>query len=63
MLSARKRKGIGFFITAGLFVGGGVLMFATETAPDWVSTVIAVGGMIFNALGFTIVFPDFDKPK
>jgi len=60
-MTDRKKKGIGFLITGGLFaVVGLVLVIATET-PDIIGTIISIAGMIGEALGFKIVYPDVEE--
>lgn len=57
-LTPRKKKGIGFLISGGVFVALGGVLIGLPTTPDWVGTIIGIVGLVANALGFTTVFPD-----
>ena len=57
-MAPRKKKGIGYLISGGVFVGVGVVMVAFTATPDWLGIVVQGIGLIANLLGFTTVFPD-----
>lgn len=59
-MTARKKRGIGFFVSGAAFVGAGVIMFAVTQTPEWLGTVFQLVGLVAGALGFTVVFPDTD---
>lgn len=58
MMTDRKKKGIGFLISAVAFgIAGSFLVFATQT-PVWVAQALDIVAIVAAALGFVIVFPD-----
>jgi len=61
-LTPRKKKGLGYLITGGLFVGIGGIFIGMETTPDFVSLIIQAVGMLAGLFGITVVFPDSDPP-
>lgn len=60
-MTDRKKKGIGFFVSGGLFIGVGAVFTFLAATPDWVVTVMSIIGLVANALGFKIVFPDVEE--
>lgn len=59
-MTPRKKTGIGFFISGGLFIGGGVIFYFLPATPVWLPMVFSIVGYIASTLGFKIVFPDVD---
>ena len=57
-MTDRKKKGVGFLISGVVFAGVGVVFMNTAVTPDWVGTAVTIIGVVANALGFKIVFPD-----
>lgn len=59
-MTGRKKKGIGYFISGAVFIGVGSAFMFFDATPEWVSTAMAIVGLVANFLGFTTVFPDTD---
>ena len=57
-MTPRKKKGIGFLVSAGLFALVGGIFVGVEVTPDWVTTVLGIVSAIATALGLVIVIPD-----
>lgn len=57
-MTARKKKGIGFLITAGIFAIVGGVFIGTDVTPEWVGLLTQGIGLIAGLLGFKIVSPD-----
>jgi len=56
-MTARKKKGLGFIVSGGVFLIAGVICFATQATPVWFPTVISVIGLVANGLGLVTTFP------
>lgn len=59
-MTARKKKGLGTMISGGIFIAVGAIIAFTTATPEWVPTVLSVIGLVGNALGFGLVFPDHE---
>jgi len=59
-MNSRKKKGIGYAISGGVFIGVGAVLYFLPETPSVVSLAIQVVGMIAGFFGFTTVFPDVD---
>lgn len=59
-MTARKKKGLGLMISGGIAIAVGAIVIATTSTPDWLPVVLNVIGLIGNALGFKLVFPDHE---
>ena len=59
-MTPRKKRGLGTMISGGVFIVIGIIIVTTTATPDWVPTVLTIIGLVGNALGFTLVFPDHD---
>lgn len=57
-MTPRKKKGIGFLVTAGLFALAGGIFVGMDATPDWLNTVMGIASAIATALGLVIVVPD-----
>jgi hypothetical protein len=59
-MTDRKKKGIGFFVSGGVFVAAGAVFTFMSATPEWFVTTIQVIGIVAGALGFKLVFPDVE---
>jgi len=59
-MTPRKKKCLGTMISGGDFIVIGIIIVTTTATADWVPTVLTIIGLVGNALGFTLVFPDHD---
>ena len=59
-MTDRKKKGIGFFITGGVFLIAGFIYATMSADPSWFATAITLVGLIAEFFGFKTVFPDTD---
>ena len=57
-MTARKKKGIGLLISGVVFAVVGGVFIGLEVTPAWVDTALVLVGVVANALGFVVVFPD-----
>lgn len=57
-MDARKKKGIGFFVTAALFAIAGGVFVGMASTPDWLNTVLGIASAIATAVGLVIIVPD-----
>jgi len=60
-MTPRKKVGIGFFISGGLFVLAGIVSYAFPDTPTWVPALFGIVGYVASTFGFKIVFPDVEK--
>ena len=59
-MTDRKKRAVGFGISAALFaLVAGVFGF-TEVNPDWLGNVLAIVAAVAGVVGITIVVPDKD---
>lgn len=59
-MTARKKKAVGFGISAGLFALAAGIFGFTEVTPDWVNSVMAIVAAVAGVIGVGIVVPDTD---
>jgi len=57
-MTDRKKKGIGFLITAGIFAIVGGVFIGTDATPEWTGMLIQGIGLIAGLFGFVVVYPD-----
>lgn len=57
-MTARKKKAVGFGISAGLFALMAGIFGFTDVTPDWVNNVMAVVAAVSAALGLTVEIPE-----
>lgn len=60
-MANRKKKGIAAFISGALFIVVGFAFYTQSVTPEWVSTGIALVGLVAETLGFKIVYPDTEE--
>ena len=59
-LTPRKKRGIGFFITGGIFILFGGIVMKTVADPSWLTFIPLFVGLIAEYFGFKVVFPDIE---
>jgi len=47
-MTARKKKGIGYWISGGVFLAVGTVLFALDTTPAWVNIALQAAGLLAN---------------
>ena len=57
-MTDRKKTGIGFGITAGVFALFAVVNISLEVTPEWVSQVVGLVSLVAGFFGFKTVYPD-----
>jgi len=57
-MTARKKRGISFFITGGVFIIFGAITTITLEDPTWLAFIPVVIGFFVDFFGFQVVFPD-----
>ena len=57
-MTDRKKRGIGFFITGGLFVAAGIVYTFIAEDPSWFWQVVGIVGLVATSIGFVVVYPD-----
>ena len=58
-MTPRKKKGLGFLITGGIFgLFGGIYMVA-DADPNWLSYIPVFIGFLATTFGFSVVFWPF----
>ena len=60
-MTARKKKGIGFGISAVAFALASAVFIGWDVTPDWVNTALNLVAVIAGALGFSTVYPDTEE--
>ena len=59
-LTPRKKKGVGLFITGGIFILFGAITTISMEDPSWLAFVPIIIGFFTDYFGFQVVFPDRD---
>lgn len=57
-MDPRKKKGIGFIVTAALFATAGGVFIGTSATPDWLNVVFAGISALAGVFGLVIIVPD-----
>ena len=57
-MTARKKTGLGFFISGAMFILGGIVCWYIPATPVWIPTLFGIVGLVGSSLGLKIVFPD-----
>jgi hypothetical protein len=57
-MTPRKKKGIGFIVTAALFAVAGGVFVGTDVTPDWLNVVFAGISALAGVFGLVIIVPD-----
>lgn len=59
-MTPRKKRGLGFLISGAAFIILGVILTAGKQIPIAWPMIVELIGMVLEALGFRVVFPDID---
>lgn len=57
-MTARKKKAVGFGVSAGLFALMAGIFGFTEVTPDWVGNVLSLVAGVSAVFGLTVVVPE-----
>jgi hypothetical protein len=57
-MDPRKKKGVGFIVTAALFAVAGGVFIGTSATPDWLNIVFAGVSALAGVFGLVIIVPD-----
>jgi len=60
MMTTRKKKGVGFAVSAAGFALCAAVFIGWDVTPEWVASVMNIVAVVAGALGFTFVYPDVD---
>ncbi|MFA5422172.1 MAG: hypothetical protein WC344_05300 [Bacilli bacterium] len=64
-MTARKKTSLGYYISAGICVGLGIVFGMTDTTPEWVTQALSIIGLVATAIGIPLQVKDVeaDTPK
>lgn len=57
-MTPRKKKGIGFIVTAALFAVAGGVFIGTAATPSWLDIVFAGVSALASVFGLVIIVPE-----
>jgi hypothetical protein len=57
-MTPRKKKGVGFIVTAALFALAGGVFIGTEITPAWLNVLMAGASALAGVFGLVIIVPE-----